>query len=125
VVCKALKVFSIKNKRVRQLEEANQMCVLCDEAITNPICLDCLEKSMEQWAEAIKPAIVNGLAEKAWLFKSYTHEGTKCVVCGNNINICAHCFCKDIYEWLQKEYSETTESFLVCFNYEIRSLCRF
>jgi len=110
---------------VRALKEANQMCVLCDEAITNPICLDCLQRSMEQWALGIKPGIVQDIKMKSFIFKAYDHEGTTCVVCGNNINICAHCFCKDIYEWLLEKHPETAESFLVSFNYEIRSLCRF
>ena len=107
------------------MKEANQMCVLCDEAITNPICLDCLERGMEQWALGIKPSIIQILRINAKMLKAYTHKGTTCVVCRKNINVCAHCFCKEIYGWLQAEHPEIAESFLVCFNYEIRSPCRF
>ena len=107
------------------MKEANQMCVLCDEAITNPICLDCLQRGMEQWALEIKGSIVAELRSMVSIFKAYNHKGTTCVVCGNNINICAHCFCKDVYEWLLAEHKEIAENFLVCFNYEIRGPCRF
>lgn len=105
------------------MKDANQMCVLCNEAITNPICVDCLGKSMEQWALNMKPEIAKELAEKVGLFRSYTHKGTTCVVCRKNNNICAHCLCSEINNWLMEEHPELTESFLVCFNYEIKSNC--
>ena len=29
-------------------------------------------------------------------FKSYTHDVTTCVICGKNMNVCAHCYVKEI-----------------------------
>ena len=107
------------------MRDANQMCVLCDEAITNPICLGCLEKEMVQWADSVNKDLARHMRMTTGVFRSYSHEGTKCVVCGGSINICSHCFCKDVYEWIKKEHPEDAESFLTSFNYEIESPCKF
>ena len=101
------------------------MCILCEEAVTNPICVGCLEKGMEQWAMGEKPVLVPMLRERLEIIRSFTHEGTRCVLCKENINICSHCFCKDVYDWLKAEHPESVNSFLLSFNYEIKSPCKF
>jgi len=107
------------------MRDANQMCVLCNEVITNPICLDCLGNAMQQWAEITKPGLEKKIKEKLELFNSYTHKVTTCVVCGKNINICAHCLSNKIFKWLERNHPETTESFLISFNYQLKVPCRF
>ena len=35
-----------------------EKCLICDEAITNPVCPDCLERQVCCWADERKPSLV-------------------------------------------------------------------
>ena len=97
----------------------SQTCVLCEEGITNPICIECLAKEMEQWLSEKRQFLTDSIREKVKVFKSYTHDGTNCIICGENMNVCAHCFSIDVYKWLKGDNEELAREFLRSFNYEI------
>ena len=51
----------------------------------------------------------------------FTVEGkTKCVSCGRGMGLCAHCFSKDVYEYLHENNSKVAKEFLGRFDFELR-----
>jgi len=45
---------------------------------------------------------------------------TKCIFCGAGMGLCAHCFSRDIYDYLQENDSEIAEVFLSRFDFDLR-----
>ena len=93
-----------------------ERCVICSEAITNPICLDCMEEGMEQWFATRNPSAIRDLKLWTRVFDAYTHKGVKCVVCGRNMNVCSHCYTEEMLDALE-ESIEDKESFVQAFRY--------
>lgn len=105
---------------VRKMPEKGEgKCAVCGEAITNPICPECLQNEIEQWIDGFKPSAAKRIKGYSWGFDTYRHDTVKCVVCGNNMSICAHCFCKDVFELVEKELGELAEDFLYSFNFDL------
>lgn len=94
-------------------------CVVCDEAITNPICPNCLEKEMQYWILERDPFLADSFRNSGKLETETYNEETTCVICGNNMNMCAHCFCKDVLEWLTEKNTELGREFEKHFDFEI------
>lgn len=90
-------------------------CVICQEAITNPICPACLAKEIKVWLREKKPEWINKVVEP-----ENNMYGTKCISCGRGMSICAHCYSYDFYNYLLEEAPELAEEFLEHFNYDIR-----
>lgn len=89
-------------------------CVQCDEVITNPICASCL-------AGRMAVTIGEHDLKLAKLIKGFKAEGdTTCIYCGEKMGICAHCFSKDIYEFLSEKEPEIAADFLGHFDFELR-----
>lgn len=98
-----------------------QKCVICDEAITNPVCPECLEKEILYWISEKKPSLMPILQNIGNSVKEYSHENTSCAICGSNMNVCPHCYCFEIYSWLiENEYKELGHEFLEQFDYELK-----
>ncbi len=90
-------------------------CVECDEVITNPICSECLASSM-------RLVVQEHDTEAAKLIVGIDIEGdTTCIQCGKNMGLCAHCFSKDIYEFLQETNQRVAREFASRFDFQIRS----
>ena len=100
-------------------QKGEERCVICQEAITNPICPECLHREVEHWLADTMPSLVGKVREYTEIFDTYRHDVTKCVICGRNMTVCAHCFCKDIYELLEKELGGMAENFLFSFNFDL------
>jgi hypothetical protein len=95
-----------------------EKCVICQEAITNPICPECLQKEIEQWLVDKNKSLVPKLRSYASVYRAFRHAGTGCIICGSDMKVCAHCYCKDIYELFSDEL-EDAEDFLFSFNFEL------
>ena len=97
----------------------NEVCVICDEAITNPICPECLINEMQLWAYELDPKLADIIGEMIFVFSSYEHPLSSCVVCGKRTNICPHCVAKEIYEHVAARDEELAPLFVKRFNYEL------
>jgi hypothetical protein len=86
-----------------QIQNENAICIVCREGITNPICPECLAREIKHW----KPGLSRILAKPAY---GYTMD-TKCMFCGKDMSICAHCYCRDVYDILIEEAPEAAEEF--------------
>ena len=69
-----------------------EKCVVYREEIINPICPSCLALEMDTMNRLV-PTIRKTAKNMC------DHIGT-CIICGNPVSICAHCYSKDIIEWL-------------------------
>ena len=93
----------------------DEACVLCGEVITNPICIECLEKEMEYW---LMDKNMEMLAKEVTdISKSYTHDVTDCIICRKNMNICAHCYAKEVSSLIRSR--KIKQEFMWQFNYEL------
>ena len=90
-------------------------CIECDEVITEPICPDCLAKRMRLVVKEHDQTLAREI-------KGYVvEEGeTTCLFCGKNMNLCAHCFSREVYELVKERRPEAAEEFLSRFDFELR-----
>ena len=93
-------------------------CIGCHEAITNPICQDCLTRDIKSWLNKKHPAIVT-LFNKFVSNSIRIKEGITCVSCGNKMTLCPYCFTEDVYYWVREVAPDLIESYLVHFNFDL------
>ncbi|MBU0666773.1 MAG: hypothetical protein ABIC91_06550 [Nanoarchaeota archaeon] len=90
-------------------------CKICQEAATNPICPDCIEKEIAAWLIETRPDLVPGLQRKT--DELYDGSGeTKCIICNQNVGVCSYCYTKEIFKWLD-EYEPDLPEFLLLKNF--------
>lgn len=95
-------------------------CTLCNDVITNPICPDCLTSRVFSWLSEKNQL----LAKKIKALNLKSESGTACLFCGKKMDICAHCFCFDIYEFLEQNSQSLAKEFAARFDFDIRKqLC--
>lgn len=87
-------------------------CVVCGEVITNPICIDCLEREVIGYLMPENPVfltLVKGVSE--FFRNSEEERKTTCILCGSRMNVCSHCYKNEIYELLLESSIEMAEDF--------------
>ena len=106
-------------------------CVMCSEAITNPICPACLQEGVQQWlmeqgqerlADEVNELTRNVFANNGDAF---------CIKCDSVMSLCAYCYTKEVFHLLSKRPRLMNE-YLTYFNYDLEhegyskevSLCR-
>ena len=94
-------------------------CVLCKEAVTNPICSDCLEAQMSIWLNEVKPHIVNELKEKTNEISFGLNTVGACILCKKDMNLCAYCYTEHIFNWLIDNNRELAKKFITYFNFDL------
>jgi len=93
------------------------VCTVCSEAITNPICPDCLAEQMISWLNEIKVDL-DVVYDSALIFKGLETSG-KCIKCNKDMTVCRHCFTREVYNGLVDKYPKLEEDFMRMWNYEI------
>ncbi|MBT4651120.1 hypothetical protein HOC13_01210 [Candidatus Woesearchaeota archaeon] len=89
-------------------------CVECEETITQPICGECLAVRMKNMVGEYDTKLAKDIA-------GLNVEGeTKCIFCGEGMGLCAHCFSKDIYEYLAEKNIKIAKEFLSRFDFDLR-----
>ena len=91
-------------------------CTLCAETITNPICPDCLTSRVFSWLSEINLK----LAQEIKTFNLSIEEGSSCIFCSQKMNVCAHCFSRDVYEFLAENDLQLAKEFAARFDFELR-----
>lgn len=73
-----------------------EMCAVCMEMITNPICTNCYLKQINSWLKSMnikslpRSIIINKIRERS-ANENLSEEN--CILCGaSEINLCAYCF---------------------------------
>jgi hypothetical protein len=103
--------WQIKNHEVRQMPQDHR-CVLCDEAITNPLCLRCMEKEVSSWVVDIDPMLLCELKEITSSFRGYTKSTDHCVMCGKHLTVCSHCYYTEVKDILKSNVPAEAEVLL-------------
>ena len=100
---------------------AENMCVMCEEAITNPICPACLQEGVQQWLmEQRQDELVHEVQELTRC--TFANNGdTFCIKCDNLMSLCAYCYTKEVFG-LIKHHPDLVESYLTYFNYDLEHL---
>ena len=95
-------------------KKPSALCAECDNIITQPICAECLAQHMQVMVSEYNPR----LAKKIY---GYQLNGeTSCLFCHQPMAICAHCFSKDIYEYINTKSKIIAQEFLSRFDFELR-----
>ena len=87
--------------------EAHYMCDVCSEAITNPLCPECLTMEIEAWL-TLYPNLRSELLPKIQQFLNeiedkLIHDTTQCIKCGEKKTaICPYCFTDFVLKHLKK-----------------------
>lgn len=95
-------------------------CIVCNQVITNPVCVDCMEKEVEVWLFESKPDLINELKDKTFEINLNSGE-TDCVLCGNQMCICTYCYSEHLLSWLKK-YPELASKFRKIFDFKKSTL---
>ena len=100
-------------KQIYEVKNMSHRCIVCNEGITNPICPECLGRELEQWLHE------NGMDYPIWPPKRTKRNDpkTRCIICGNDMELCAHCFTSDVYEAVLEKRPELKEDYLRSFDY--------
>lgn len=106
--------------------EAQYMCDMCNEAITNPICPFCLAEQIEVWLtfypqlkREILPKIHNYLKKTLNRITAY---GTECIKCRKNrAFVCPYCFTEYVFSELQEINANKLilREFIEFFNFDL------
>lgn len=97
--------------------QTDTTCVMCDQAISNPICTSCLENEMEQWIGEQMPEAKSSVKRTTKLFESFEHNSIRCVICGSFMNSCAHCYSAEVRDVIPQELRDEFE---YIFNFELK-----
>ena len=98
------------------------ICLVCKEEITNPICPECLARTIIAWAVNY-PKIALKLTEpiKTYLDKTRTFEGMQFIKCEKYKAFeCPYCFTNFIYKELKKitKDKRILHEYLTYFNFD-------
>ena len=84
-------------------------CQLCMEAITNPICVNCLDRQLKTWFMGNKDYFaVSELRRDMELFES---DGANCIICGETSAVCSYCFGDEVFILLKERDVGLSERF--------------
>lgn len=89
-------------------------CVECEDIITNPICSGCLSINMRVMVQEYAPALA------VQIHGAEIDGDTTCIKCGERMGLCAHCFSKEVQEFLQQHNLTLAKEFASRFDFELR-----
>jgi hypothetical protein len=97
-------------------------CVVCSDTVTHPVCAECVANEIKQWLHEEKPKLVQQVDRTLKVFSGLPSEAS-CILCNNGLNVCTHCFAKEVFSMIQARAPELEESFLRQFDYELTGYC--
>ncbi|PIN87839.1 hypothetical protein COV12_01655 [Candidatus Woesearchaeota archaeon CG10_big_fil_rev_8_21_14_0_10_32_24] len=92
----------------------NSCCIECNHIITNPICASCLSEEMVLLVSETRPDLAQNI--RGFHFDGDVH----CIKCNESMGLCAHCFSKDIYEYIKENDSVLAKEFVNRFDFDLR-----
>jgi len=95
--------------------EALNKCIECDDIITEPICPDCLATSMKIMVNEYDPPLAEEIQNLV-----FENGETSCILCSKKMNLCAHCFSKEVYTFLREKNEAVSEEFIARFDFDLR-----
>ncbi|MBD3249840.1 hypothetical protein GF336_07370 [Candidatus Woesearchaeota archaeon] len=99
-----------------QIQEGDAKCVICQEAITNPTCPECLGTEVITWLKERIPSLADEITWPAFGCKT----GVNCIKCGKEMGICAHCYTREIYGYFRDLTPILANDFAETFDFGLR-----
>ncbi len=100
--------------KIERKEGISSRCMECDDVITNPLCAHCLAEKMRMVVGITNKTLAKNIV-------GFSSEGsTTCLQCGDHMALCAHCFSKDIYEYVQENDPQLAKDFIRHFDFDLR-----
>jgi hypothetical protein len=105
--------------------EPQFLCGICSEAITNPICPNCLAAQIEAWSTLypdLEEKILPKIKETLKRVEDTPLLGIRCIKCGEETtNICPYCFTESIFRELvrMRVNKIILAEFLTFFNFDL------
>lgn len=78
-------------------------CLICGDTISNRICYRCIESEVQKWLSVRNPTYIGALKRSSLFMDSYFHDGTECIMCGRNLNVCSKCYCMQVHKSLRRD----------------------
>ena len=85
-------------------------CILCNEAITNPVCIDCVRDEIAAWLYDIKPELYEDLVRVTDEI-NFNYGNVNCILCKDHMSICTFCYREHILKWLDESSPELVSEF--------------
>ncbi len=105
-------------------------CVMCDEAITNPVCPNCLHSGVRQWlieqqelrlAQKVLDITQCNIKNDLHDLDKNEHGNTLCIKCHSPMDVCTYCYTKDVFDVVKSKSSLVAE-YLMFFNFDLEHL---
>ena len=101
-----------------ELNPNEHACVICNETITNPVCMHCLEDEIVSWSADYNPAMVEDVVSTTKIMPEPSVTGMRCILCGRDIDVCPHCYSKDVFKGIKDPV--LADTFVETFNFDLR-----
>ena len=101
-------------------------CSQCLESITNPICNECLKKTILKWLSfypSVKKRVAPRLNKYSQQVNNLVVNSTDCVSCkSKKAALCPYCFTEGVYNLLKKSKVNINiiGDFLMVFNFDLK-----
>lgn len=108
--------------------EAQYLCDICSEAVTNPICPSCLTSEIEAWLTLypdLRQELLHKLYDYLDMIDNKPSDSTRCIKCKSNaVAVCPYCFTWKVLNELKniKANKIILKEFLDFFNYDFEHL---
>lgn len=99
---------------------AEQACLICNEAISNPICMHCLEKEMLCWVADKNNDMQKTVKMSTQAFYNPKISTVRCILCNRRIDVCPHCYSKEVAVSIFDEDQSLAEEFIDAFDFDLK-----
>lgn len=100
------------------MQQKKYECIGCHEAITNPVCQECLSRDIMVWLNKTNPELTTLFSHFATNYIKI-EDNINCIICGKEMQLCPYCFTEDVYYWIKEVAPNLIEEFMVCFNFDL------
>lgn len=117
-------MFTMTTQKKYSAFEAQYLCDVCSEAVTNPICPSCLSTEIEAWL-TLYPNLRNLLLPRISTFIHHSEDtatdSTECILCHDKrAAVCPYCFTHKVLFELKKIHADKMilKEFFEFFNFD-------
>ena len=94
------------------------VCLVCEETVTNQICSTCLQTTVISWLENKHSELIPEVVSMDDLFYAQGALSVNCILCGGSMTVCVECYYQEIQNLLFRCNPDAGHEFLKFFNFE-------
>ncbi|OIO65536.1 hypothetical protein COY28_05565 [Candidatus Woesearchaeota archaeon CG_4_10_14_0_2_um_filter_57_5] len=96
------------------------VCHVCSEPVTNPLCPHCLHETVRQWVEEEDQDMARSIWRLDEVFPDMAMASVHCIRCGRGVEVCPHCYTKEVRDILGKD-EQLQAQFTRLFNFHLHA----